>query len=225
MVNAVAQDPALFDTTWYIHKITIDNVDTFPPPDTEPIPYEETQFFISPGLMGTGYCDLFTADIVYSAVENTFDSPGFTELGGSCNNIDNLNFTSLYYYFLSVDNSMNIETFEYEITVSGSSKALLLTNRLGDSVLYGDEVLGIGDNELPVVLIYPNPTTEFLHLVIGLEASITLTMYDIGGSVVRTLSEVKSNTPIDVSTLDAGIYFAKIINEHGQEQVVRFIKK
>ncbi|QIE59962.1 T9SS type A sorting domain-containing protein [Rasiella rasia] len=224
-LTTVAQDPALFDTTWYIHKITVDNVETFPPNSSEPIPFDETKFFMNPNTMGTGYCSNYGAEVIYHPVDDTFELQSVVELKGTCNEQANLDFTTLLAYFITVDFEPFGEIIEYEVTTSGGSKSLLLTNSLGDSVLYGNEMLGVADNEQVNVHVYPNPTADVLYIEVGQQEVTDLTIYNLSGSQERSISEVKGNNSIDVQSLKAGVYFIKITNDTGMQLFNKFVKQ
>lgn len=224
-LTTVAQDPELFDTTWYIHKITIDNVEAFPPNSSEPIPVEETYFDEEPGFMQTGYCNFYGSTIVYDTFDDTFEIETMVELKSTCLEQANLDFTDLLIDFLMFNNNPIGETFEYEITTSGGSKSLLLTNSLGDSVLYGNEMLGVADNKQVNVHVYPNPTAYVLYIEVGQQEVADVTIYNLSGSQVRSISEVKGNNSIDVQSLKAGVYFIKITNDTGMQLFNKFVKQ
>lgn len=218
-----AQDPQLFENTWYIQNITIDGVTTPMPSSSEPIPYDETTFFIDlPGML-TGYCDSFGAEVVYDTTENTFESLGFVELGGSCNNIENLNFTALYFSFL--DNSQPLEIFEYEITTSGDSKSLLLTNRLGDTALYGNALLAVNEVEKLTISLFPNPANDKLSISSNGHEIETVSIFNLQDQEVMTLKLQLKEPIIDTSGLQAGVYFLKAESETGQQLTAKFVKQ
>ena len=224
-LSMAAQDPALFDTTWFIHKITFNGLETPIPQSSEPIPFEETRFiddtFIS---METRHCNLYVANIEY-IISDEFLIQGVVELKDTCLEQANLDFTSLLANVITVDFSPSGEIFEYEITSSGSSKSLLITNRLGDSVLYGNEMLSVSDNTALPVIIYPNPTNNLLMLDITGEAISEVTIISVAGIEVASFSEIKTNNTVDVSNLPAGVYFIQVVAKTGQRQIVRFVKK
>ena len=70
--------------------------------------------------------------------------------------------------------------------------------------------------------IYPNPVNDRLYIE---TQTLTIEIYDIYGR--RQVTETPShqdNLSIDVSSLNSGVYFVKVVTENG-EAVQRFIKK
>lgn len=75
-------------------------------------------------------------------------------------------------------------------------------------------------------LVYPNPTNGTLHIASKDNAQLieTVTVNDISGKTIRTITVNTSSTSIDVSDLASGMYFAKVKSERG-ENVVKIIRK
>lgn len=173
--------------------------------------------------MLTGYCDCFGAEVIYDITENTFESLGFTELGDTCLETDNLNFTALYFSFL--DNGQPPEIFEYEITTAGDSKSLLLTNRFGETALYGDTVLAVNDFEKLKIVLSPNPANEHITIASN-DASIeNLSIFNIHGQEVMTVKFQQNNPTLNISNLQAGVYFLKAESDTGQQLTTKFVKQ
>ena len=71
-------------------------------------------------------------------------------------------------------------------------------------------VLGLGDNNLATVNLYPNPTSSVLH--ISNVENATVEIYNILGQVMAIKTNISSQETIDVSGYAAGAYMAKISN-------------
>jgi PKD repeat protein len=86
-----------------------------------------------------------------------------------------------------------------------------------------DACLGLGDNEIATVSVYPNPTDGKLTLsnVVG---NASFKVVSVSGQVV--LSGVVSNTAntIDISSFENGIYVLQLTQEQGL-QTIRIVKK
>ncbi|PKR80903.1 hypothetical protein CW751_06960 [Brumimicrobium salinarum] len=76
-----------------------------------------------------------------------------------------------------------------------------------------------------LINVFPNPAQNFIHVsVSGSQNSPTqLKVIDAAGRVLKTQNIVKSNTKIDISRFNKGVYFVKIISRNTQS-MHRFIK-
>ena len=74
-----------------------------------------------------------------------------------------------------------------------------------------DGVLGLGDNSLATVNLYPNPTSDVL--TISKAENATIEIYNILGQVMTIKTNISKQETIDVSGYAAGAYMAKISNE------------
>jgi hypothetical protein len=82
--------------------------------------------------------------------------------------------------------------------------------------------LSTSEIEVVALSVYPNPTTNILHInaQVSLEKAI---VYSITGE--QLLSSSLQQTPqIDVSALSTGLYLLNIIHEKGN-QYIRFVKE
>lgn len=81
---------------------------------------------------------------------------------------------------------------------------------------------GINENSQPAMRIYPNPTKDAVYIVNANsgEASIT----SITGNEIIKQTVNGNNAKIDVSSLEKGLYFIKVISEKGVE-TGKFLKE
>ena len=80
-----------------------------------------------------------------------------------------------------------------------------------------ESVLGLNDNALDNVAIYPNPTQNILHIVSSQADVTNIDIYDIRGRVVLAETFTNSgNVQIDLSELNSAIYFVEINTEAGK---------
>lgn len=86
--------------------------------------------------------------------------------------------------------------------------------------IFADANLSVGDESLPIVRLYPNPTSSVMTVEnIDLDASIVI--YDtLGRTVASFINHDTTTYTLDVSTFPNGIYFMKI----DAKQPVSFIK-
>jgi hypothetical protein len=85
---------------------------------------------------------------------------------------------------------------------------------------YKNNTLGISENESSQYTIYPNPTNGVLN-VKSKQTSSEISVYNILGQLVETSSE---NNQIDISKVEAGVYFLKIEDEGGNSQTHKILK-
>ncbi|MFT7666924.1 MAG: hypothetical protein ACI9O8_001266, partial [Patiriisocius sp.] len=98
-----------------------------------------------------------------------------------------------------------------------------------DQVYYWDnlvqgEPLGVSENDLVDITMYPNPATS----VVNIEASQEIVMIQIVnllGQNVSTLEVNNTRSSIDVSHFITGMYIAKVVFSNGNVQSLNFIKE
>lgn len=223
-----AQDPQLFENTWYLHKINIDNVDYFLP-NLEPISFEEHIFTDNPYKFYTGYCDSVDPLVTYYNQSSTFylqDSPMIVP-GDFCSLPENYIFNSQYFSILYGTNLIAKNPISYIITTNGSNKSLLITNPDGDKAYYGNEKLFVQNFDAITFYMYPNPVRDKLFLSSNEKTgTLKLKIFNIEGKLLSTQNlEFDKQASIDVSNLSTGIYFLNIEDGNGNVEVRKFIKE
>lgn len=89
---------------------------------------------------------------------------------------------------------------------------------------FDNSILGVTDNFLSEVRLYPNPASEYIVLQLTDNSSLLyVEIVDILGKKVYA-SEINQNERIDISHLVQGTYFVKLSLSDNSE-VIRFIKK
>jgi hypothetical protein len=91
---------------------------------------------------------------------------------------------------------------------------------------YFDPALGITEPASTSSLtVYPNPAND--QIVIGNipEGNSTLIITDILGQVVFSNNAVIQNTTVNTSAFVPGVYFINLVNENGNRQTVKFIRR
>jgi hypothetical protein len=86
----------------------------------------------------------------------------------------------------------------------------------------GETILGLNDNEVNDLIVYPNPTTERLNLSVasGFDNAVYM-IYDVNGRKVLGSKLVGSS--IDVSNLSTGNYVLRFISD-GNIKIQKFVK-
>lgn len=74
-----------------------------------------------------------------------------------------------------------------------------------------------------VVDLYPNPVSAELRIMAKPGENFNVSIMDMSGQVVKR-GVMNSNTSIDLSTVPAGVYLAKIMNpKSGEQQTIRLV--
>ena len=220
----MAQDPQLFENTWYLQELTVDNI-TYLAPSNNEISEIPANFYVpnEGEEFNTSICNTASgSNIVYENANLSFpDGLGITLI--ECDLAVNFNFEMLYFQGFFFDNGTS--PFAYEILTAGTTKTLVLTAQDGDQAMYGDRLLAMEDFEEASVPIYPNPVTDKLNLHTTTTTIKHISIFNLQGHQVLEQQFHQDHYTIDVSGLPSGIYFLKAENDAGQFIIRRFIKK
>ena len=74
-------------------------------------------------------------------------------------------------------------------------------------------VTSIKENEIPSFSIYPNPAYNILNLLREKTGKARIEIYKINGSLIKEIEIYETNTEVDISTLEAGVYIIRLIDE------------
>ncbi|MBA3985584.1 MAG: T9SS type A sorting domain-containing protein [Flavobacteriales bacterium] len=229
LTNSFAQDPQLFDNTWYLQKVVIGANDYFPPSNTEVEFVGLTFYNNSSNEFDTNVCNVFFGEIVYGSNQNfTILDSAITLL--KCDIQDNSIFEGIYFgFFLDSYNNHLEDPFPYVITTNGNEKTLIITNTRDDIAIYGDQILSNYLFENAQFSIYPNPVKNTLNVQNQKNSlsDVSVLVFDICGKLVKfeAIEEGNSNISLNVSHLINGIYFLTIKNKVGHKQILKFIKQ
>ena len=88
----------------------------------------------------------------------------------------------------------------------------------------GCEILGVNQNKLNFLMIYPNPTNGLIYIK-ALENIESIKLFDLNGRLLqnKTTQNVKEET-IDLSSFAAGVYMVEVQTETGKS-VKEIVKK
>jgi len=84
----------------------------------------------------------------------------------------------------------------------------------GIRLLMGESWLGLNENTLEGVSVYPNPSEGIINITNDKNTSNVIEVMDIAGKVVLT-KEAATTTTIDLSSNGVGVYFVKVSNGTG----------
>lgn len=86
---------------------------------------------------------------------------------------------------------------------------------------YKNNTLGISQNEVANYLVYPNPTDALLNIM-SKQPIYKISVFDILGQLLETN---RNANQIDLSKVNAGVYFLEIEDENGNSQTQKIMKK
>jgi thiol-disulfide isomerase/thioredoxin len=97
----------------------------------------------------------------------------------------------------------------YDLPVASFGTLLTKSNALRT------QTLGTNDFSEDKFTVYPNPSTGIIHF--ATEEAINVEIVDITGKVVYTAKDITNQTSVDLSSLQRGVYFAKITGQNASE--------
>ncbi len=134
--------------------------------------------------------------------------------------------TSATYQWVDCDNGrITGETnASFTATQNGNYQVEITQNGCVDSsACYAITNVGIGEPELIGVRLYPNPTSDVLHIDKGSNKSLEITITNSAGATVHQSTSKKQITTIDMAKMASGMYVVTLKNELGLkvEKVVK----
>jgi hypothetical protein len=227
-VDLNAQDPELFNHTWYFNNGEL-NGDPFLP--TENLTAE--LYFYSDYIdVGYPYCEggISFEDILYDG-GNTFeilgDSPFLIDLCVFPDDENELTFMNKHNLLYSDYQNTGIANnpFTYTITTVNNYFQLTIENDEGDWAVYNSVLLSTASFDQNSFALYPNPVKETLQINNSSNQRMSATIYDINGKKLQTQSLETSTSTIDVKSLNPGLYFLVFESETGERVSRKFVKR
>ena len=222
-----AQDPRIFNTTWYLQNLIFEGQDNFPPSNSE-VPYVGLWINNPEMQLETGVCNMGFGPVEFDNSNSSFIFPfGISITLGSCNNSLNTAFESKYlngfFGWLNIS-----DPYYYDITDDGTGDlTLVITSENGPQAIYGNQMLSTTSFDDPEFTIHPNPTSGQITLTsrYGNEA-VAIKIFDSTGKMLKSeLLTAERNHTVDISNHSSGIYFLKIHTENGNVTAKRIIKE
>lgn len=109
------------------------------------------------------------------------------------------------------------------IAVGAIADELILSNLTYDpNLVLIEDIASDADNSM---LIYPNPSQDYIEVKLNKKDSGALCIYNVKGQLLMRKNlahEIK--TKIDISELPAGMHFLRLHSESGKDQALKFIK-
>ncbi|SHF87335.1 T9SS type A sorting domain-containing protein [Chryseobacterium vrystaatense] len=221
-----AQSTELVNTTWYLKKV-VKNSTTYMLPQNSEIG-TPTMAFTPSGMSGyTNMSSPICGTSMWGNIHESDITPAhfvFWTYGvgtnQTCTTPENSTFFTQYANYFA----FNSEQHNYQITNSGNTRNLVITNNLGDQAFYESSFLAAREtisSGKPSVKIYPNPVKDGFLEIQGVERIESTKIYNAEG---RLVFENSNDSKINVSSLSKGGYFLEIKSQQGISRH-KFIKE
>ncbi len=208
-LSSYAQNPQLFENTWYLQKVVVNDI-VFLPPINDEVDYVD--LLIEESNLFSNVCYTIIGAIEEIDNENLYVSLFFF-WDGDCFLQETIDFEAVYFAGFFMAENSNI-TISYLIEDESNNKKLTLTNINGDKAIYGNVLLAQQDFSISNITIYPNPIKNTLQINNQNAIKINnLQMYDLMGRLV--LEEVNPRMQLDVSELANGLFFVRLETDQG----------
>lgn len=132
-------------------------------------------------------------------------------------------FYSTYFSELSGDESTCFCPFTYDFREEEDKIYLDITNSNGDVATFFTSTLSNTNFEKVELSIYPNPTSNVLHISTNSTNVLGVELFNLQGKSIKQAS-LNNEANIDVSDLSNGSYFLKITTPEG-ELIKKFLKE
>ena len=224
--NLYAQDPELFNHTWYFVNGELSGDEFLPTQNLVPT----MNFFNDFIDVSYPFCSggVTFEDIVYDSI--TFEIIGdYYVLVDECffpdheNELLLMQKHDLFYGDLQNTGAIN-NPFSYIIEPVDTYLQLTITNGDGDWAVYNSVLLSTASFDATVFDIYPNPASDKLFIE-SQENISQVAVYDIHGKLIKTIRfNPENSVEIDVRHLQNSMYFLKIETENNRVATEKFIK-
>lgn len=226
-----AQDPQLYDHTWYLTKITIDDIDYIP---SDYGYYPNILFTEFEGIYELSFADPLNISCSYEIFDfqsnpNRFDInanamsclPDQTCLNAG----DPEDPCSIIFGNHALIYNEKSSPLTYEIEDNGDDiYTLEIINNQGNKAYYLSEFLTIEDFNLNEITFFPNPTDSILYFSSNFNQEIQTNIYNLEGKILQNQTIDVLSTQMDVKHFSPGLYLLVIESETGERVTKKFIK-
>jgi len=88
-----------------------------------------------------------------------------------------------------------------------------------------DGAVSVEESAVNGFIIYPNPANDHITVIMSEGMASEIVIYNVVGAEMRNLGSVnESEFLINISDLESGIYFMRVVNDQNRTDVVKFIK-
>ncbi|MAL58577.1 MAG: hypothetical protein CMC14_00865 [Flavobacteriaceae bacterium] len=209
-LKGIAQDPQLFENTWYLNKLVIDNIDYFPPENDE---IDVVSLEVYPSSFVTIACESLSGPIEVIDNSNLIINE-VVLLIDECFLQETIDFQIIYFNDFFQFNISPPHSYMYIIESDGDNKILTLTNENGDKAIYGNELLNITETQIEEINIdfFPNPVKELLVVLSPIDIQ-KITIYNMHGIKVKVVT--KNFNEIAMTGISSGILLVAVETKQG----------
>ncbi|MEQ8363875.1 MAG: T9SS type A sorting domain-containing protein [Cyclobacteriaceae bacterium] len=80
------------------------------------------------------------------------------------------------------------------------------------------------------VMVYPNPTTDYLHLKIDSTTTLIRPLFDfqltdMNGRLIQDETSIEGEVEIFIGNLDRSVYFLRVATQNGEVRIYRIVKR
>ncbi|NJK96736.1 MAG: T9SS type A sorting domain-containing protein [Bacteroidales bacterium] len=127
---------------------------------------------------------------------------------------DNVNFSLDGNRLLSAVKFDYLVQKNYNLTITATDKGDLKLNKDFTINILDNSTTGIIESENETVQLYPNPVETYLNIVLtGDNFNLVQIYTEAGKLIISKEPGEQKNIQLDLSALDTGLYFVKIISE------------
>lgn len=232
----IAQNPDLYNQTWYLHEIIDEEsedfyVEGYQPYGGDPEIAQITPYFILDSDLnfnGVGICNPFNGVLENEAGFNNFRAISTNVETSSCGVFEDMDEPHVIGPFGFIDSDpLSFTMIDAIITNDddGYQTFSFITQPFVRYVYRNVSVLSVNDFEEDVFTIYPNPTSDIIQFSSRSNSIVTsIEVYSVLGSKVMEVTDPNSLETITLSSLNKGVYFIKIYSDQKSE-IHQIIKK
>ena len=234
---AQTQEEELKNNSWYVHKVTLGDIDYISPDNEErSVSVPNLKFSDNPleGYFETFFCFYYTSDHLLFLENQQFTVGGWISLAivpSACSIQENSDFDFYYSSMMNVFEATGPYIFSYEVNIiDGSTKQLIITNQNGDKAYFNNYYLSNPLFELEGVNVYPNPASDILQITLPDTAKerYDYKIYDLNGKLIKIFKDkTGKQITLDIQDLNLGVYWLEINNHDSNQRglVTKIIKK
>ena len=217
-----AQDPQIFNNTWYLHNVIVNGEDTIPP-------NSNMILMFSPTNLSANACNGLFGPVVFENNTTQFSFSNYSITLNLCEDADAAIYQEIYFPVFTdgIDTSPAFTSyFTYSISETEGVKTLIINSAFNKQAVYSDVALSTSQFNKESFSFYPNPSEDFIQINLNnsFTKSTTLEIYNNIGILQKTEHLTNTITQVDINNLATGIYFLKITSETGTS-VKKLIKK
>lgn len=217
-----AQDPQIFNNTWYLHNVIVNGEDTIPP-------NSNMILMFSPTNLSANACNGLFGPVVFENNTTQFSFSNYSITLNLCEDADAAIYQEIYFPVFTdgIDTSPAFTSyFTYSISETEGVKTLIINSAFNKQAVYSDVALSTSQFNKESFSFYPNPSEDFIEINLNnsFSKSTALEIYNNIGILQKTEHLTNTITQVDINNLATGIYFLKITSETGTS-VKKLIKK